>query len=224
MDRGMSVHEVTRALPAIDVVRDRCRALAVLDAVMSRDWEARYYSFSASWSEAEEVASMSDGSGNEYSIVFSAAGAYARGFDHESPMSPYRESPPEPWPGLFEGLPEVFRSCVDEPAFTDEDGTPLATVCFWRERGDAEWGSGVPEPGAEDDGSAEWLFDVLVDGRPEAYKEFAEDYYEVDVDLDAVRHVYALRPLTQAVVSALNPDVALDDLDQELVQIGYPRR
>ncbi len=220
---GMSVREVTRLLPAIDVVRDRCRALAVLDAVMSRDWEARYYSFSAGWSATEEVASMSDGSGDEYSIVFSAAGAYARGFDHESEMSPYRQDPPEPWPGLFDGLPEVFRPYVTEPAFTDENGTPVATVCFWREQGDEEWRSGAPEPGAEDYGSAEWLFDVLTDGRPEAYKEFAQEYYEVDVDLDAVRHVYALRPLTQAVVSALNPDVALGGLDEELAQIGYPR-
>ncbi|NNN32595.1 hypothetical protein HLK59_19950 [Streptomyces sp. S3(2020)] len=219
----MSDLEVIRALPAADVIRDRSRALAVLDAVMSPEQEGRYFFFSSGWSATEEVASMSDGSGNEYSIVFSAAGVYARGFDHESEMSPYREDPPEPWPGLFDGLPEVFRPYVTEPAFTDEDGTPVVTVCFWRERGDAEWRTGAPEPGAEDHGSTEWLFDVLTDGRPEAYKEFAEDYYEAEVDLDAVRHVYALRPLTQAVVSALNPDVALGDLDKELAQIGYPR-
>lgn len=32
---------------------------------------------------------MRNGSGDEYAIVFSAAGAYIRGFDHEAVMSPY---------------------------------------------------------------------------------------------------------------------------------------
>ena len=37
-------------------------------------------------------------SGNEYSIVFSPDGAFAYGFDHESPMSPYVNDI-KPWPG-----------------------------------------------------------------------------------------------------------------------------
>ncbi|MFI8532752.1 hypothetical protein ACIGMX_21240 [Streptomyces aquilus] len=221
----MSVHALISRLPAIPVLRDRCRALAVLDAVLSPDWEDRYFSYSARWSPTEEMASMRDGSGNEYAIVFSPAGAYARGFDHESPMSPYAREDHEPWPGLFDGLPEVFRPYVTEPSFTDENGTPLATVCFWREAADPAWHAGAVEAGGEDDGSAEWLFEVLLDGRPEGYREFAEEYYETEVDLDAVRHVWALRPLTGAVVSRLNPSPAplsLDDLERELALIGYP--
>lgn len=222
----MSVHEVTRHLPAIPVVRERSRAMAMLDAIMSPEWESRYYSFDSHWAPGEEMASMRDGSGNAYSIVFSQVGAYARGFDHESPMSPYRVTPPTPWPGLFDGLPEVFRPHAAEPAFSAPDGTPFVTVCFWRERTDTEWRSGnagpLP-PGVKDDGSAEWLFDVLLDGRPEAYQEFAEEYYEADVDIEAVRHVYALRPLTPDVVASLNPEVELSELEEDLAQIGYPR-
>lgn len=45
--------------------------------------------------------------------------------------------------------------------------------------------------------------------------------YEVAVDLDAVRHVYALRPLSQSIVSSLNTDVSLDDLAEDIAQIGY---
>jgi hypothetical protein len=66
------------------------------------------------------------------------------------------------------------------------------------------------------------LFEVLLDGRPEAYQEFAEEYYEVAVDLEAVRHVYALRPLTRHVVSLLNPELDLPDLAEDLAAIGYP--
>jgi hypothetical protein len=221
------VDEMLRQLPGISMVRDRSRAMAMLDTIMSPAWESRYYSFNCRWSPAEEMASMRDGSGNDYSIVFSSAGAFARGFDHESPMSPYRTDPPALWPGLFESVPEVFRALVTEPAFSDEAGTPLATVCFWRERGDVEWRAGAIQSlpkGIKDDGSAEWLFDVLLDGRPEAYQEFAREYYEVAVDLEAVRWVYALRPLTQSVVSALNPEADLAGLEEDLVEIGYPSR
>lgn len=168
---------------------------------------------------------MRDGCGNDYSIVFSPVGAYARGFDHESPMSPYRVTPPLPWPGLFDGVPEAFLPHISEPACNEQDGTPRATVCFWREHAGSEWRSGAVEAlpaEVEDGGSAEWLFEVLVDGRPEAYQQFAEEYYEVAVDIETVRHVYALRPLNQSVVSALNPDVDLADLDEDLTQIGYP--
>ena len=130
----MSVYEVIRKLPEISVVRDRSRAMAMLDAVLSPEWDSRYYSFDSAWSPTEEMASMRDGSGNEYSIVFSTSGAYARGFDHESPMSPYRASPLASWPGLVDTVPEVFRSCVQEPAFNDRildvDGRPEPYPAF----------------------------------------------------------------------------------------------
>ncbi|WP_189186825.1 hypothetical protein [Streptomyces albiflavescens] len=220
----MPFSELIRQLPEISIVRDRSRALAMLDAILSPEWEYRYFSFDSQWSPTEEMASMRDGCGNEYSIVFSRAGAYVRGFDHESPMTPYRVTPPAPWPGLFDGVPEAFRAQVTEPAFSDH-GTPRATVCFWREQADTVWKSGAVAPlpeGVEDGCSAEWLFDVLLDGRPEAYQRFAEEYYEVAVDVTAVRHVYALRPLTQSVVSLLNPAVPIPRLAEDLVQIGYP--
>ncbi|WP_141355861.1 hypothetical protein [Streptomyces sp. 6-11-2] len=216
-----------RQLPKISIVRDRSRAMAMLDAVMSPDWKSRFYSFDSRWSPTEGMASMRDGCGNDYSIVFSPAGAYVRGFDHESPMTPYRLTPPAPWPGLFDGVPEAFLPQVTEPAFSDDDGTPRATVCFWREQADTEWKCGAVEAlpeGVADDGSAEWLFDVLLDGRPEAYQQFAEDYYEVTVSLEAVRHVYALRPLTKSIVSSLNPDVDLAGLEEDIAEIGYPLR
>jgi hypothetical protein len=225
LDVAVSVYEVIRRLPDLAIVRDRSRAMAMLDAILSPEWESRYYSFDAHWLPGEEMASMRDGSGNEYSIVFSGAGAYARGFDHESPMSPYRVTPLVPWPGLFDSVPDVLRSCVEEPAFAAADGTPRATVCFWRLQFDAEWRSGLIEVPSEDRGDvdgAERLFGLLVDGAPEAYRLFAEEYYEVAPDLNAVRHVYRLRPLSQSVVALLNPDVSVADLSDDLAEIGYP--
>ncbi|MFI6588095.1 hypothetical protein [Embleya sp. NPDC050493] len=222
----MSVYEVTRRLPEISIVRDRSRAMAMLDAIMSPDWEFRFFSFDSHWSPTEEMASMRDGSGNEYSIVFSAAGAFARGFDHESPMAPYRDRPAAVWPGLMDTVPAVFRACVEEPAFCGADGTPRATVCLWRTHSDLSWRSGAVDFPSRDGGDAdgaEQLFDVLADGRPEAYRRFAADYYEVAVDLEVVRHVYALRPLSQALVSSLNPEASVGELAEDMARIGYVR-
>ena len=64
---------------------------------------------------------------------------------------------------------------------------------------------------------------LLADGRPEAYLTFAEDYYEQALDLEAVRHVYALMPLTEYVVTSLNRQRRLADLTEGIAEIGYPR-
>jgi hypothetical protein len=52
--------------------------MAMLDAILSPDWVGRYYSFTARRSGGGQRAAMQNGSGNEYSIVFSAAGASGR--------------------------------------------------------------------------------------------------------------------------------------------------
>jgi hypothetical protein len=217
----VSVFEVIRRLPDIATVRRVSRALAVLDLVLCEEPESRYYVFDARWSETEEAALMDNGSGDAYSVVFSPDGVYARGFNHESSMSPYRNEFGHTWPGMFDGLPEEFQETMDEPAFADEDGRRLVTTCFWRRTDDAEWSCG-PVKNVTDDGADE-LFELLADPRPEAYLTFAEDYYERALDLEAVRHVYALMPLSEYVVTSLNRDRRLADLTDDIAEIGYPR-
>ncbi|MFD7712971.1 hypothetical protein [Streptomyces sp. NPDC059786] len=221
----MTVYDVARRLPAINELRDLCRSLAMLDAILSPDWESRYYYFGSAWADGEELASMRNGSGDEYSIVFSAAGACVRGFAHESEMSPYGHDG-EPWPGVIDELPEVFRPFAGEPAFADEDGVPAVTACLWRETTDDRWHHGpidFPSGDADPDG-ATGLFRLLADRSPEAYQRFAEDYYEVSVDLGAVSDVYALRPLSRRLVSSLHQGVTPEDLAKDAAEIGYPCR
>ncbi|MGW2789783.1 hypothetical protein ACWC9H_07635 [Streptomyces sp. NPDC001251] len=220
----MTVYDVARQLPSVADLRDWCRSLAMLDAILSPDWESRYYSFNAGWAEDEEMASMRNGSGDEYSIVFSAVGAYARGFDHESPMSPFGNDG-APWPGVIDEVPEPFRAFVEEPAFTDHEGVPVVTASLWRGPTDEQWHHGTidfPERAVDPDGATS-LFHLLVDRSPEAFQRFAEDYYEVSVDLVAVSQVQALQPLDQELVSLLNPEVSLADLAQDISEIGYPQ-
>ncbi|KQV16629.1 hypothetical protein [Kitasatospora sp. Root107] len=221
----MTVYDLARRLPTIATLRDHCRSLAMLDAILSPEWESRYYSMNSGWADGQEMASMRDGSGDEYSIVFSTAGAYVRGFGHEAPMSPYVNDG-EPWPGVIDEVPESFKPFVEEPAFTDEDDVPVVTACLWRGAADDRWHHGTidfPEGAADPDGATS-LFALLVDRSPEAYRRFAEDYYEVPVDLWAVKLVCALRPLTQEVVSQLNPAISLAGLAQDISEIGYPQQ
>ncbi|MET8431037.1 hypothetical protein [Nocardia sp. NPDC004860] len=201
------MNELLRRLPHIPILRNRCRAMAMLDAVLSPEWEARYYSFNSCWGDTEEMASMRTGSGDDWFIVFSTVGVYGRGFDHETPNAPQ----------VLDAAPAVFGPYVTEPAFADHDGSPLATVCFWREPHDTGWAVSAADRGGHG------LFELLVDGTPEAYREWAQDYYEAEVSLAAVQHVYALLPLTPTVVTGLNPEADLIDLEPDMIEIGYPR-
>ncbi|MEV8586733.1 hypothetical protein AB0424_07275 [Streptomyces sp. NPDC051180] len=225
----MTVYDVARALPGIEELRDHSRGLAMLEAVLCPEWESRFYSFDAHWSEHEQLASMKDGSGAEYTIVLSPAGAFARVFDHESPLSPYGPlADGTTWPGVLDGVPEAFREYLTEPAFTDEDGVHVTTACLWRETADTAWRTGPVEfpdldGRADPDGSGA-LLRLLTDRSATAYATWASDHYETPtpVDLEAVRHVLALRPLTPEVVAALNPDVAFADLAEDIAEIDYP--
>ncbi len=130
-----AMNEGLRRLPDIPILCNRCRA--ILDAVLSPEWEVRYYSFNRGWGDSEEMASMCNGSGDDRFIVFSAAGVYVRGFDHETPSGSR----------VIDAAPAAFGTYVAEPAFADHDGSALATVCFWREPHDSDWGVSAAENG-----------------------------------------------------------------------------
>jgi hypothetical protein len=219
----VNVYDIADRLPPIDVLRDRCRALAVLELIQGSDYA--YYTYAA-WGD-DEAALMSNGSGDEYSIVFTGAGVFIRVFDHESDMSPYGNDDQALWPGLLDGLPPELRSHVTEPAFCDE-GNLNATAVLWRRTGDDRWhaGAGITFPpsrgpyDASPDGTDQLA--ILCDDIVDRYVDFAGDYYEIEVDRAAVAHVVAMRPLTDAVVRTLNPDCGLADIRDAVTGIGYP--
>ncbi|MCA2229647.1 hypothetical protein [Nonomuraea aurantiaca] len=214
-----NVHEVAAALPPVEVLRDHCRALAMVDAIRIPEWEYREYSFDSRWAPGEEMASWRSGAGDDYSIVFCLAGVYIRGFDHESPVSPFASDDLRPWPGVVDDVPEVFRPQLDEVAFTLED-VPLITCCLWRTTSDDRWRTGRAT--YERDGSDQ-MFDLLIDRSPAAYVAWAAtDEDEPPVPVEPVAHIFALRPLTEEVVRALNPEIGLRNVRADLQEIGYP--
>ena len=213
----ISTQDLSR-LPDIPTLKSLSQSLAMLDAILCPEWEYRYYSFNSRWSEGEEMASMRNGSGDEYFLLFTAAGAIMKGFAHESVMSPYQVEPPQIWPGMFDGVPEVFASFLSEPAFSMED----TTFCLWRLAADTQWRHGpiTFSPEAEDpDGSADLM--ALLHGDPASYQAWAEEPYGQNVPLDAVARLYQHEPLTESLVKSLNAEMSLQALQEDTAEIGY---
>lgn len=224
----MTAVDLAERLPSIATVRALSQSFAVLDAILSPDGYSTY-TFDGRWGEHEELASMDNGSGDEYSIVFTSAGAFIRGFDHESPMSPYADDDYALWPGLVDSIPEQFAAQATEPAFChdgDEEPFLAATVCLWRLHDDPSWRTGdiefPPQDESPDPDGSNWMFHLLTEGTPEAYHAYATDYFEVSPDLNAVREIFEHRPLTTGLVESLNPRTELAALAETLDTIGYP--
>lgn len=210
-------------LPDIDGLRRLLQSLAMLDAILQPEWEYRWYSFNSKWSRrrrGEQMGSMRTGSGDEFSAHFTKAGCWFKGFDHEAPMSPYREQPPKLWPGVLDSVPKVFAQSISEPAF---EATTATTFCIWRQFSDTEWQVGEIEfpKGHKDPDGSEWMLSAL-DGRPASYQEHAGQIGERELRLDAIRHVYEHKPLTPEIVEELNPAIVLSDLEDDIAEIGYP--
>jgi hypothetical protein len=207
-------------LPDIVTLQALCQSLALLDAILCPEWQFRYYSYNAHWSPNQTMASMRDGSGNGYFLLFTEAGAILKGFAKDSPLNPFRTDPPQIWPGILESVPACFADFLTEPAFALEE----TTFCLWRRKDDRTWQRGViafPE-GTDPDGSGELL--ALLVGGPEQYLAYAEDGFETEVPLAAIEAIYQHRPLTNSLVHTLNPELSLAELQEDLKEIGYLAR
>ena len=206
------------ALPTIENLRRLTRSLATLDAVLMPDWQWRYYSYNSNWSAGETMASMRDGSGDSYFILFSEAGVVIGGRGHESAVAAAMADGGLQLPGIIDAIPAVFERFVNEPAFSVSE----MTFCLWRKAGSTAWEVGPVEllEGHDPDGSEGLLY--ILDGKPETYAAWAKEYYEVEVDIDAVRRIYEHTPLSNELVSLLNPEVTIDDLAEDIAEIGYP--
>ncbi|MFI6297988.1 hypothetical protein ACIBEJ_40800 [Nonomuraea sp. NPDC050790] len=119
----MTVYEVAARFPEIADLRFRSKALAMLDAVMTDEFP--YFRFDARWGDGWEMASMDNGSGDAFSIVFAGEGALVRGFDHESVLSPFVADPVAVWPGVTGRAAlrrDELHEAIDEIGYPDDAG------------------------------------------------------------------------------------------------------
>src|SRR5262249_50472332 len=102
-----------RRLPDVDGLRTLLQSLAMLDAILCPEWDLRYYSFNSRWSKGKQMGSMRNGSGDDFFALFNASGCFLKGFDHESPMTPYDREPKEVWPGVLDDVPSEFDAALN---------------------------------------------------------------------------------------------------------------
>ncbi|GEM_PF-1360023 len=189
-------------LPAPRDLERVCKGVAALDAMLSEEWQDRYYSFDHAWStkSKQRMASMRNGSGDEWFIVFEPVGVFLKAFWHEHPLEVVSK--------IYSGLPTKLLPQLKEPAFSMEDVTfgGWHDGTSWTLRGNAK-------PMKEQ-------FEILT-GDPEKYRAYAADYFEVDVPLDAIAHILAGKKLDAKLVKRITTERTLADLKDDLAEIAY---
>src|SRR5262245_11161419 len=118
-------------LPDVARLRAAMQAMAMLDAIIEPLEWLRYFGFVANFSPDGSVwlGTMQNGSGDDLDAIFNRAGCLIRGFDHECPMSPFRNDPPRLFPGVLDGIPPNFGDCF---AALAPDWWEQVTFCVWR--------------------------------------------------------------------------------------------
>jgi len=197
-------------LPSISEVRRITQSLAMLDAILSPEWDYRYYSFNRNWAPGEEMASMRNGLGDDWFLLLNSAGAAVKGFAHELADGPSLAQ------NIQTQVPENFSSFLNEQAFSMQN----ATFCYWRRTNDPSWSKVSGSPSG--DGSGDML--ALLANDPSGYKEWAEDYFEAPIELDVVKALFTHQPLNDSLILALNPEADLGSTYAEALEIGYPSK
>ena len=202
----------------IDDLKRLLQSLAVLDLIMCTEKSHRSYSFNNLLGENEQVGVMQRENGDSFHAWFTKNGCFFRGNKHDSKMSSCLNTPKKPWQGIYTGVPDTFKRALSEPSFSIDD----VSFCFWRQYSDEGWKIGEVEfaEGVDPDGSIV-LLDIL-NGNPGDYQDFVEEFYEEDIPLLPIRHIYAHKLITDSVLEYLNPKVSLCAIENDLKEIGYP--
>ncbi|MCW3070782.1 MAG: hypothetical protein JWO44_672 [Bacteroidetes bacterium] len=188
-----------------------CKAISVLDAIMSQEWEHRYYSFNSKWDANERCFQMRNGSGDEMHILFREDGCVINGFAHEYEQQDKTK--------LTDNLPAVFTDFI----FGEPVKSIGTTFCLWSTEL-KNWQTGHLEN--VEDNSDEML--AIFDGEPQTYIDWARDYFEESykesgIPLETVTKVYKGEPLTREMVLSVVEELEdWDQLVEDLAEINYP--
>ncbi len=209
-----------KPLPPISALIERCRALAALDLILSPDWEYRYYSFNSQWAPGRQMASMRNGSGDEWFCLFHSDGwAAIKGVALESKA--WSKGRDELSSALRSKLPDSISEFAIEPAFV-WDTTSYVYYCLaenerWVRVNDET------EFGRLSTGEDEAL--RVLTGGPQDYVHYASEYFEMAVPEVDVASLFSLTPITARIVDSLNPETDLGSIAKELYEgIGYPKQ
>ena len=190
------------SLPSPKDLERICKGLAALDAMLMEDWESRYYSFNHAWDKKakQRMASMRNGSGDDWFIVFEPDGVFVKAFWHEYPREDVAK--------IYDGLPNKLLPQLKEGAFSMED----VTFGGWHD-GETWTLRGNTKPMRDE-------LEMLI-GAPAAYRAYVAAYLDVDVPADAIAHVLAGNKLDAKLVGRITTERTIAELKDDLAEIDY---
>ncbi|BDS11323.1 hypothetical protein [Aureispira anguillae] len=233
-------------LPNSKELRRICKSISAIEAIISPEWEYRYYSYQKDWSETEEFCEMRNGQGDQMLILFSNDGICINGFASESEMNGWKnvhieekksfidklsDSKKEPTTELIQEIPSGVVTELPKAFNEFIYGEPVksigTTFCIWNTGTDTDWKIGKINLPNDDykDGSSDLL--ELLDGKPTTYKKWAEEYYEEEFEnrelkLEVVEKIYSGIIISKDLVLDINPEFEdFEKLKSDLNEIGY---
>ena len=188
-----------------------CKAISVLDAIISQEWQFRYYSFNSKWDINERCLQMRNGEGEEMHILFREDGCAVNGFAHEYDQ-PNKSK-------LTTNLPTIFKDFI----FGEPVNSIGTTFCLWTTEL-KNWQIGQLE---NFDDNSEYFLNIF-DGQPKTYIDWATEYFEESykesgIPLGTVSKIYGGQTLTKKMVLSIVDE--LEDWEQlrtDLEEIDYP--
>ncbi|WP_241775155.1 hypothetical protein [Chryseobacterium sp. ERMR1:04] len=197
-------------LPNTKILQTICKAISALDAILSQEWEYRYYSYNNKWSDHEEFFEMRDGSGNQMLILFPQNGCVINGFAHEYTQQSKQQ--------LTTNLPSIFNEFI----FGEPVNSIGTTFCLWTIE-EKNWQTGPLE--SYEDNSKEML--SIFNGNPQTYIDWATEYFEdsykeTGIPLETVAKIYTGETLTKEMVLTIVEEIEdWEQLETDLLEIGY---
>jgi hypothetical protein len=166
-----TIDEAKAALPGPALAWKECVALAVLARIHGEEEHRFALEVKPDFARFH----LDDGGGQSLDAVFARTGVLVRGFDHESPMSPYGTEDGRTWPGVYEGLPAALVPFVVDGRLLGERGdrfpglaggvettlTPVTFAAWWQQ---GRWECGrinFPTFGPYVSDGSEYLLDLV---------------------------------------------------------------
>lgn len=154
---------------------------------------------------------VDNGSGDSLIIFITSNGAYIKGFDHESKWNQFGadEWNEDFYEQVYKNAPSEFFELVG-----NEDERNETTFCMWNVDDTEKWYQNETLYD-DDDGGKEFLLGYIMESAKE-WCEWAEDYYEQELNMDIIKKVYNGASIDDEIISKLNETRNIKETLQEI--------
>lgn len=201
-------------LPEPHLLQQRCRALALLETICNTDRTPRNIRFRHDEKSRSGLAlsHYRDETDNMYTVTFGPPGVMIYGFDCDyRPDLDHPACPEED--GALRQAPTSLVSMVPTPAVT-------ANFWLWKTRTSTVWNCG--DLSAPDDEAVAVLWPLLSNDLESIRTQVFEEYYDILLPRDLTAELFHGRPISPALVRALNARVDIDGVLAEAHSAGAP--